>query len=138
MTTTQQASPGDPGDTQLKQVPRGHPSQDEGQNRPYSQPTPDQGFRTVDKYVAKEIDAWALLEANSKGPRRRLKIRMKYPPELVASEQPDFERALWRAKAIERQSRLVIGGKPNEVLTEMIFSVIVYLLGVLASCKSMS
>jgi hypothetical protein len=136
MPTTQQARPGN---TQGKQlVPGGQPPKDKRQNQSNSQPTPDQDFRILDKYKAKQIDAWALLEAKGKGPLRNLKIRMTYPPELVASEQPKFERALWRARAIERQSRLVIGGKPGEVLIEMIFSVIVYLLGVLDSCNSMS
>jgi hypothetical protein len=138
MTITEHPSVDDRGDTQRKQVPGGDPSQDERHNRSYSHPTAHDGFRAVDNYVAKGIDAWALLETNSKGPGRNLRIRMKYPPDEVASESPEFERALWRAKAIERQSRLVIGGKPNEVLTEMIFSVIVYLLGVLDSCHSMS
>jgi hypothetical protein len=137
MPSTQQASPGAAGDTHGKEVSGEELQKDEGHNRSKSQPTPDPGFRTVDKYVAKRIDAWALLEAKRKGLRPALKIRMTYPPKLVASEQPKFERALWRARAIERQSRLVIGGKPGEVLTEMIFSVIVYLLGVLDSCHSM-
>ena len=138
--TTQQPSRGDLVDTQGErgeQVPGSHPPKDEGHSRSNSHPRADHDFRTVDKYVAKGIDAWAVLEEKRNGPRHTLKIRMTYPPDVVASEPPEFERALWRARAIERQSRLVIGGKPSKVLTEMIFSVIVYLLGVLASCHSM-
>jgi hypothetical protein len=54
---------------------------------------------------------WAVLEAKGKGPLRNLKIRMTYPPELVASEQPKFERALWRARAIERTGAGLEGAK---------------------------
>jgi hypothetical protein len=86
-------------------------------------------------------------QMDSKGPGRDLKIRMKYSrdlrirmkysPDEVASLPTGLERELWRAKYIERQSRIAISGKPKEVLTEMLFSVIIYLLGVAAFCKAM-
>ncbi|MGR6964062.1 hypothetical protein ACU610_06350 [Geodermatophilus sp. URMC 61] len=49
--------------------------------------------------------------------------------------QPEFEAALWRARAMEQQTALVVTGRPRRVLLEMLFSIIVYLLGVLDSVE---
>ncbi|MBM7804371.1 hypothetical protein JOD57_000208 [Geodermatophilus bullaregiensis] len=61
---------------------------------------------------------------------------MKYPGEKVAVVQPAFEAALWRARAMERQSALVVAGRPRRLLLEMLLSIIVYLLGVLDSLEA--
>ena len=82
-TTTQGTSRGNRQGKQV--VPRDQPPKDERRNQSNSQPTPDEDFRILDKYKAKQMDAWALLEAKGKGPLRNLKIRMTYPPDLVAS-----------------------------------------------------
>jgi hypothetical protein len=65
--------------------------------------------------------------------RRDFEIRMRYPGDIVAAVQPEFEAALWRARAMEQQTALLLAGRPRRVLLEMLFSVIVYLLGVLDS-----
>ena len=101
------------------------------------QHTSKKGDLTLDKYAAKRIDAGALLVAKRRWHGASVRIRMTYPPDRVASVQPEFEKALWRARAIERQSRLVVGGPPSKILTEMLFSVIVYMLGVLDSVEGM-
>ena len=61
------------------------------------------------------------------------KIRIRYEGETSAGVQPDFEAALWRARAMERESGLLLFGTARKVLVEMLFSVSCYLLGVLDS-----
>ncbi|TYP87580.1 hypothetical protein [Blastococcus xanthinilyticus] len=70
------------------------------------------------------------------GPRGVRRIRVRYDNAITAGVQPSFEAALWRARALERESGLVLGGRSRKVLTEMIFVIIAYLLGVLDSLKA--
>ncbi|WP_139177277.1 hypothetical protein [Geodermatophilus siccatus] len=63
---------------------------------------------------------------------------MRYPGDIVAAVQPEFEAALWRARAMEQQTALLVAGRPRRVLLEMLFSVIVYLLGVLDSVECLA
>jgi hypothetical protein len=94
----------------------------------------------VDQYFAKHIQAGALhMCRRARFHRRRdFEIRMRYPGEIVAAVQPEFEAALWRARAMEQQTALLIAGRPRRVLLEMLFSVIVYLLGVLDSVECLA
>jgi hypothetical protein len=94
-------------------------------------------YEIVDQYFAKHIHAGALHMRRTAPLRRRgnYEIRMRYPGEIVAVVQPEFEAALWRARAMEQQTALVVTGRPRRVLLEMLFSVIVYLLGVLDSVE---
>jgi hypothetical protein len=64
------------------------------------------------------------------------KIRLRYDNVTTAGVQPAFEAALWRARALERQSGLVLGGRSRRVLVEMIFVIITYLLGVLDALQN--
>jgi hypothetical protein len=93
----------------------------------------------VDQYFAKHIHAGVLhiCRRTRFQKRKDFEIRMKYPGEKVAVVQPEFEAALWRARAMEQQTALVVAGRPRRVLLEMLFSVIVYLLGVLDSLESL-
>jgi hypothetical protein len=93
--------------------------------------------KIVDQYFAKHIHAGALHTYRRARFHRRknFEIRMKYPGEKVAVVQPEFEAALWRARSIEQQTALVVAGRPRRVLLELLFSVIVYLLGVLDSLE---
>ncbi|MEX5720182.1 hypothetical protein [Geodermatophilus maliterrae] len=92
----------------------------------------------VDQYFASYVHAGALHVCRRTRFHRRadFEIRMKYPGEKVAVVQPAFEAALWRARAMERQSALVVAGRPRRLLLEMLFSIIVYLLGVLDSLEA--
>jgi len=94
-------------------------------------------YEIVDQYFAKHIHAGAVhLRRTAPGRGRgTYEIRMRYPGENVAVVQPEFEAALWRARAMEQQTALVVTGRPRRVLLEMLFSVIVYLLGVLDSVE---
>jgi hypothetical protein len=94
----------------------------------------------VDQYFAKHIQAGALHMCRRARFRRRrdFEIRMRYPGEIVAAVQPEFEAALWRARAMEQQTALLVAGRPRRVLLEMLFSVIVYLLGVLDSVECLA
>jgi len=94
----------------------------------------------VDQYFAKHVQAGALhMCRKARFHRRRsFEIRMRYPGEIVAAVQPEFEAALWRARAMEQQTALVVAGRPRRVLLEMLFSVIVYLLGVLDSVECLA
>jgi len=94
----------------------------------------------VDQYFAKHIHAGALHMCRRTRFRRRrnFEIRMRYPGEIVAAVQPEFEAALWRARAMEQQTALLVSGRPRRVLLEMLFSVIVYLLGVLDSVECLA
>jgi hypothetical protein len=94
----------------------------------------------VDHYFAKHIQAGALHMCRHTRFRRRrdFEIRMRYPGDIVAAVQPEFEAALWRARAMEQQTALLVGGRPRRVLLEMLFSVIVYLLGVLDSVECLA
>ncbi len=94
----------------------------------------------VDQYFAKHIQAAALhMCRRTRFHRRRdFEIRMRYPGDIVAAVQPEFEAALWRARAMEQQTALLVGGRPRRVLLEMLFSVIVYLLGVLDSVECLA
>ncbi|HEX2290103.1 MAG TPA: hypothetical protein VHH53_07900, partial [Pseudonocardiaceae bacterium] len=94
----------------------------------------------VDHYFAKHIQAGALHMCRRTRFRRRrdFEIRMRYPGDIVAAVQPEFEAALWRARAMEQQTALLVAGRPRRVLLEMLFSVIVYLLGVLDSVECLA
>jgi hypothetical protein len=94
----------------------------------------------VDHYFAKHIQAGALhMCRRTRFHRRRdFEIRMRYPGDIVAAVQPEFEAALWRARAMEQQTALLVAGRPRRVLLEMLFSVIVYLLGVLDSVECLA
>lgn len=94
----------------------------------------------VDRYFAKHIQAAALHMCRRTRFRRRrdFEIRMRYPGDVVAAVQPEFEAALWRARAMEQQTALLVAGRPRRVLLEMLFSVIVYLLGVLDSVECLA
>ena len=94
----------------------------------------------VDHYFPKHIQAGALHMCRRARFRRRrdFEIRMRYPGEIVAAVQPEFEAALWRARAMEQQTALLVAGRPRRVLLEMLFSVIVYLLGVLDSVECLA
>jgi hypothetical protein len=94
----------------------------------------------VDHYFAKHIQAGALHMCRHTRFRRRrdFEIRMRYPGDIVAAVQPEFEAALWRARAMEQQTALLVAGRPRRVLLEMLFSVIVYLLGVLDSVECLA
>ena len=96
--------------------------------------------QVVDQYFAKHIQAGALHVCRRARFRRRrdYEIRMRYPGEIVAAVQPEFEAALWRARAMEQQTALVVTGRPRRVLLEMLFSIIVYLLGVLDSVECLA
>jgi hypothetical protein len=94
----------------------------------------------VDHYFAKHIEAGALYTCRRARfhRRRSFEIRMRCPGEIIAAVQPEFEAALWRAHAMEQQTALVVAGRPRRVLLEMLFSVIVYLLGVLDSVEGLA
>lgn len=67
------------------------------------------------------------------------RVRIRYPAEAVASVQPEFEEAVWRATALAQRSRVLLGSGPTvdwralRILAEGQQSVLVYLLGVLDS-----
>lgn len=87
-----------------------------------------------DSFFAQHIDAAALLiqpTGLSARLRQSRKIKLRYDGSKAAMVQPEFEAALWRARAMERESALVLGGRPRRVLVEMLFSITIYLLSVL-------
>ena len=68
----------------------------------------------VDHYFAKHIQAGALHMCRHTRFRRRrdFEIRMRYPGDIVAAVQPEFEAALWRARVMEQQTALWWRGAP--------------------------
>src|SRR6478752_6062807 len=62
---------------------------------------------------------------------RTRKIKLRYDGLQAAAVQPGFEAAIWRARAMDRESGLILGGRSRKVLVEMLFAIMVYLLGVL-------
>jgi hypothetical protein len=86
-----------------------------------------------DSYYACNITAAALLFEKKEGKRTRRYIKMYYPPDKVALVQPEFEQALWRARALDGQGRLLLNESGRRTIVERLYSVIVYLLGVLDS-----
>jgi hypothetical protein len=90
--------------------------------------------RIRDTYFAKHITAGALI-VKPRGLVARLSqsrlIVLRYDGLAAALVQPDFEAAIWRTRALERESALVLGGRSRKVLIEMIYTILVYLLGVL-------
>jgi hypothetical protein len=91
----------------------------------------------VDKYFAKHFEAGVVHTCRRDGlvGRKNYRIRMKYPGEKVAAVQPEFEAALWRARSMEQQTTLIVSGRPRRMLLEMLFSVVVYVLGVVDSLE---
>ena len=85
-------------------------------------------------YFAKQIHAGAgVLRPNGRFARllQKRSLCVRYDGTATASVQPEFETAIWRARRMERQSLLVLGGRSRRVLLEMIYSIIVYMLSVL-------
>jgi hypothetical protein len=81
----------------------------------------------VDLYVCKNVEgAGAVLTSTNE-------IKVRYPADQVAALQPGFEEALWRATALSREARQLLVGRQAKILSAMIQSVVVYLLGVLDS-----
>jgi hypothetical protein len=91
----------------------------------------------VDKYFAKHFEAGVVHTCRRDGlvGRKSYRIRMKYPGEKVAAVQPEFEAALWRARSMEQQTTLIVTGRPRRMLLEMLFSIVVYVLGVVDSLE---
>lgn len=87
-----------------------------------------------DSYFAKHIHAAALIV---KPPgvlahvTQKRKINLRYDGLRAAAVQPEFEAAIWRARALERESGLILGGRSRKVLVEMLYTILVYLLSVL-------
>jgi hypothetical protein len=85
-------------------------------------------------YFAKRIHAGALI-IKPHGPvpamTQKRKIHLRYDGLVAAAVQPEFEAAIWRTRALERQSGLILGGRSRKVLVEMLYSILVYLIGVL-------
>lgn len=92
-----------------------------------------------DKYYAKHIHAGAVIV---KPPglvasvSQRRKINLKYDGLDATAVQPEFEAAIWRARALERESGLILGGRSRKVLVEMLYTILVYLLSVLDAIKA--
>jgi hypothetical protein len=92
----------------------------------------------VDKYFANHLEAGAVYTCRKRfGKRNTYRIRMKYPGEQVAAVQPEFEAALWRARSMEQQTINIVSGQPRRMLLETLFSVVVYIIGVLDSLEGM-
>lgn len=92
-----------------------------------------------DEFYARHIDGTGAVLIQPPGfmnsVRGVRRIRLRYDSVLTAGVQPAFEAALWRARALERESGLVLGGRSRQVLVEMIFVIVTYLLGVLDALK---
>jgi hypothetical protein len=92
-----------------------------------------------DNYYAKHIHAGALI-VKPPGALARLtqkrKINLRYDGLDATAVQPEFEAAIWRARALERQSALILGGRSRKVLVEMLYTILVYLLSVLDAAKA--
>ena len=95
----------------------------------------------MESYYAKNTRAGALL-VRPPGLLDRIrtvrKIKARYDGAEAAAVQPAFEEALWRARALERESALVLSGQPRQVLIEMVYSIYIYLLSVLDVLKPSS
>lgn len=92
-------------------------------------------------YVAKHLHAGAVILK----PRglvasltQQRKLYLRYDGTAAASVQPEFEAAIWRTRRMERESGLILGGRSRKVLLEMLYSVVVYLLGVLDATAPMT
>ena len=92
-----------------------------------------------DNYFAKHIHAGALVVK----PRglfvpltQTRKINLRYDSVDATAVQPEFESAIWRARALERESALTLGGRSRRVLVEMLYTILVYLLSVLDAAKA--
>jgi hypothetical protein len=89
-----------------------------------------------ESFLGTNVRAAAML-VRPPGPMARLrssrKIRLHYDGLQAAAVQPEFEAAIWRARSMERQSELILGGRSRKVLVEMLFAVLIYLLNVLDS-----
>src|SRR6478735_5386376 len=87
-----------------------------------------------DSFYAKHLHAGAVV-VKPRGVLPRLtkmrKIYVRYDGTAAAVVQPEFEAAIWRARRMERESGLILGGRSRKVLLEMLYSILVYLLGVL-------
>lgn len=83
-------------------------------------------------YIAKEIHAGAgVLRPNHWWGRltRTRSLCVRY--DGSANGQPEFEAAIWRARQMERKARLMLSGRSQRSLVEMIYAIVVYLLSVL-------
>jgi hypothetical protein len=95
--------------------------------------------RLRDTYFARNIHAGAVIvEPKGLGARvtQLRRIRIRYDGLDAVNVQPEFEAAIWRCRAMERQSGLILGGRSRKVLVEMLFAILVYLLGVLDATGS--
>jgi hypothetical protein len=90
-----------------------------------------------DSFYACNIMAAALLVERKRGRRTERYIKMYYPTDKVALVQPEFEQALWRARALDGQARLLLDERGRKIIVERLYSVIIYLLGVLDSVDKM-
>jgi len=92
-----------------------------------------------DNYYAKHIHAGALI-VKPHGLMAQLsqkrKISLRYDGLDATVVQPEFEAAIWRARALERQSALILGGRSRKVLVEMVYTILVYMLSVLDAIKA--
>lgn len=90
------------------------------------------GVTIIDHFFGSRVRSAALLTSDAR-------VRIRYPPELVAAVQPEFEEAVWRTTALAQRSRTLLasGSTANEraklILAEGQHSITVYLLGVLDS-----
>ncbi|MGH4018042.1 MAG: hypothetical protein ACRDT0_02120 [Pseudonocardiaceae bacterium] len=80
-------------------------------------------------YFAKKMHAGAVLLEVADG----YKIRLAYDGAKSAMAPPSFEEVLWRTLCEERQSSVLLTGRPKDVVVQTVYSVVVYLLNVLDS-----
>lgn len=93
-----------------------------------------------DEFYARHLQGTGAILLQPRGVMAKIrglrKIRLRYDSVTTAGVQPAFEAALWRARALERESGLVLGGRSRKALVEMIYVIITYLLGVLDALQS--
>jgi hypothetical protein len=81
----------------------------------------------VDLFVCNHLDGAGAAQTDAN------EIKVRYPADLVAALQPEFEETLWRATALSREGNQLLSGRRATILASMLQSVIVCLLGVLDS-----
>lgn len=79
----------------------------------------------VDLFVCQHLDGAGAAQTNAN------EIKVRYPADIVAALQPEFEETLWRATALSREGNQLVSGRRATALASMLQSVVVCLLGVL-------
>ena len=86
--------------------------------------------------IVKPVGRWGRLSWLTTLLSQKRKIQLRYDGVEATTVQPEFEAAIWRARALERESALTLGGRSRKVLVEMLFTILVYLLSVLDAARA--